>query len=207
MESTADDLIVSHIDRVRRLARAVCRRVSNDIDLEELISAGFVGLVQAARTFDTSQRVQFWTWAGWRVYGAMMDYARQMRGRRVSVGRNGKKLGPSARARVAWLPLEDLNADDEPAVESDIIDAIEYREQLTRIAAALPHCTDVQQSIIARRLRDEETRDIARELGMKQLAIDYQRKQATKKIKNIISMEETTCLTRLSAYKNHHSMT
>jgi RNA polymerase sigma factor for flagellar operon FliA len=46
--------------------------------LEDLVSAGVTGLVEAANRFDGSRNVQFKTLAEHRIRGAMLDYLRSL---------------------------------------------------------------------------------------------------------------------------------
>jgi RNA polymerase sigma factor FliA len=61
--------------RVPRLARALAPRISH-ASLDELTSAGYEGLVQAARRYDPACGVPFHAFAHYRVRGAMIDCAR-----------------------------------------------------------------------------------------------------------------------------------
>ena len=68
-------LVEKQAKRVRALARALAPRVPH-ASVEELESAGFEGLVQAALRFDATTGVPFKTFAHYRIRGAMIDAAR-----------------------------------------------------------------------------------------------------------------------------------
>jgi RNA polymerase sigma factor FliA len=72
----ADALIHAHLQLVRRLAWHVHGRVSASAELEELIQAGMVALVEAARTFE-DRGFAFSTYASVRIKGAMIDHLRR----------------------------------------------------------------------------------------------------------------------------------
>jgi RNA polymerase sigma factor FliA len=67
----------AEIDLVDIAARQLVRRVSRTVTLEDLKSFGQEGLLQAARTFDSSRGVPFRRWANVRVKGAMIDGVRR----------------------------------------------------------------------------------------------------------------------------------
>lgn len=63
---------------VYHLARQYASQHTN-ISLEDLVSEGYVGLVQASQKFDESRGVKFSTFATTRIRGAMMDSLRRDR--------------------------------------------------------------------------------------------------------------------------------
>jgi RNA polymerase sigma factor for flagellar operon FliA len=71
-----DTLIHAHLQLVRRLAWHVHGRVSSAAELEELIQAGMVALVEAARAFE-DRGFEFSTYASVRIKGAMIDHLRR----------------------------------------------------------------------------------------------------------------------------------
>jgi len=58
---------------VRSLASTVHRKLPPNVDLEDLISYGQVGLVEAARDFDPARGSRFSTYAYYRIRGAIYD--------------------------------------------------------------------------------------------------------------------------------------
>jgi RNA polymerase sigma factor for flagellar operon FliA len=66
-------LIESCQNLVRSLAQRVHRQLPASVDLEDLISYGQVGLVEAAADFDPQRGLQFATYAHYRIRGAIYD--------------------------------------------------------------------------------------------------------------------------------------
>lgn len=66
----------SALDRVEMLARVLCKQVSH-VSVEELRSAGYEGLVEAAQRYDPASGVPFPGFAHHRIRGAMIDIARR----------------------------------------------------------------------------------------------------------------------------------
>lgn len=72
-----DELILSHLPLVRHVVGRLAVDLPAGADLENLESAGVLGLVEAARAFDPSRNVQFKTFAYTRVRGAIIDELRR----------------------------------------------------------------------------------------------------------------------------------
>lgn len=77
-EQTArDELVVHHIWLVRHLTGKVTARLPPGVDVENLESAGMLGLVEAANRFDATRGVDFKSFAALRIRGAIYDEARR----------------------------------------------------------------------------------------------------------------------------------
>lgn len=63
---------------VEIMARRMRRTLESSVELEDLLSYGREGLLDAARRFDASRGVPFRVYANYRVRGAMMDGVRSM---------------------------------------------------------------------------------------------------------------------------------
>ena len=69
-------LVSSHMPLVRKIAWHVHGRVSNAIDIEDLVQIGMVALVEAAAGYEDRGHA-FSTYAGMRIRGAMIDHLRR----------------------------------------------------------------------------------------------------------------------------------
>ncbi len=69
-------LVNEHLWLVDRLAGQAARRFPNHVERTELWSAGVLGLVEAARRYDSSYNVPFAAYASARVRGEMLETAR-----------------------------------------------------------------------------------------------------------------------------------
>ena len=72
-----DEMILSHLPQVDLLARRLHRRCPQ-VELDDLISAATIGLIQAVDKFDTTRGLKLKTLAEHRIRGAMLDYLRQV---------------------------------------------------------------------------------------------------------------------------------
>src|SRR5579871_2559261 len=75
---TREQIILDHLPQVRSLAHWVHRRCPPSVALDDLISAGTVGLIQAVNRFDGRRNLKLKTLAEHRIRGAMADYLRQL---------------------------------------------------------------------------------------------------------------------------------
>lgn len=72
-----DQLILDHLPQVELLARKLHRRCPQ-VELDDLISAGTIGLIGAVDRFDPARNLKVKTLAEHRIRGAMLDYLRQL---------------------------------------------------------------------------------------------------------------------------------
>jgi RNA polymerase sigma factor for flagellar operon FliA len=71
-------LVLAHTGLVKALASRLAQRVPSHIELNELVSVGMMGLVEAARRYEPALGVPFDAFARRRVHGAMVDSLRGM---------------------------------------------------------------------------------------------------------------------------------
>lgn len=71
-------LLTQHLGLVHHVARQLARGLSTAAELDELVSAGSVGLIQAADSFDKSRGLSFSTYAVPRIRGAILDELRKL---------------------------------------------------------------------------------------------------------------------------------
>ena len=62
---------------VRRMAHHLAARLPSSVQIDDIIQAGMIGLMDAAARFEESQGNQFETYATQRIRGAMLDELRQ----------------------------------------------------------------------------------------------------------------------------------
>ena len=71
-------LLLEHLPIVRFLARRIHERLPQHVDVEDLVSAGVVGLMDAFTKFDPGKKVQFRSYAQFRIRGAILDSLRTL---------------------------------------------------------------------------------------------------------------------------------
>jgi RNA polymerase sigma factor for flagellar operon FliA len=73
-----DALIEQHRPYVRALALEIIRSLPPNVELDELIACGYLGLVEAAERYDPRYGASFQTFAYYRIRGAIYDGLRKM---------------------------------------------------------------------------------------------------------------------------------
>jgi RNA polymerase sigma factor for flagellar operon FliA len=74
--SSRDQLIMDGMAQVKLVARRIHSKLPGSVNLEDLISAGTVGLIMAIDRYDASQGVQLKTYAEYKIRGAILDSLR-----------------------------------------------------------------------------------------------------------------------------------
>ncbi|HEX3892174.1 MAG TPA: FliA/WhiG family RNA polymerase sigma factor [Terracidiphilus sp.] len=75
--SDGEDLVMQELPQVYYIAARIRERLPQHVEMEDLVSAGVVGLIEATRSFDGSKNVQFKTFAKFRIRGAILDSLRE----------------------------------------------------------------------------------------------------------------------------------
>ena len=70
-------LIIEHAEIAKRIALKMARRCPSWVVREDLVSAGLLGLTEAARRYDTSRAEPFLPFAEQRIRGAVLDELRR----------------------------------------------------------------------------------------------------------------------------------
>ena len=72
-----DALIRQHAPLVRRIAHHMIAKLPPNVELDDLIQVGMIGLAEALSRYESTQGVQFETFASQRIRGAMLDELRE----------------------------------------------------------------------------------------------------------------------------------
>lgn len=71
-----DRLLAEHLPQVRYIARRIHGRLPRNVQLEDLIHEGVIGLIDALDKFDPLKQVQLKSYAQFRIRGAILDSLR-----------------------------------------------------------------------------------------------------------------------------------
>lgn len=115
---------------VRRLAHQMIAKLPANVEIDDLIQVGMIGLTDALNRFDAAQGVQFETFATQRIRGAMLD---ELRGNDW-MSRGSRKQQRSIEAAVHRLEqkLGRAPQESEIAVEMNM-SLVEYQEMLGKV--------------------------------------------------------------------------
>jgi RNA polymerase sigma factor for flagellar operon FliA len=120
-----DHLVVRHEVLVKRIAYHLLGRLPKTIQLDDLIQAGMLGLLEASRHYDPSKGASFETYAGIRIKGHMLDEVRQNDWVPRSVYRNARLISEATRQKENQLGRV---AKDNEIAEALGISTEEYHE-------------------------------------------------------------------------------
>ena len=73
-----DELIMTYTPLIKYIATRLVARLPPQVAVDDLISCGIIGLIDAINKFDISKNVQFKTYAEFRIKGAMLDELRAL---------------------------------------------------------------------------------------------------------------------------------
>jgi RNA polymerase sigma factor for flagellar operon FliA len=96
-QQTQETLIKNHALLVKRIAHHLLGRLPQSVQLDDLIQAGMLGLLEAARHYDSSKGAAFETYAGIRIRGHMLDEVRRNDWVPRSVYRNSRMISEAVK--------------------------------------------------------------------------------------------------------------
>lgn len=192
--SLRDRRVAEHLPLARRLALRLSTKVPSTVDVDDLISAGTEGLLDAASKYNATRGVPFEAYARTRINGAMVDMLRAddhatrserrreraagaaERSMRRELGReltseeqSGLRGGTApalARAR-AFVTLDDCGDVLEQTVAIDAFEALSRSQTRARLVEAIRSLAEREQTILSLYYQEELTyREIGAALGV-----------------------------------------
>jgi len=101
LTSEQERVLLEHLPIVRFLARRIHERLPQHVDIEDLVSAGVVGLMDAFAKFDPTKKVQFRSYAQFRIRGAILDSLRTLDWSPRELRRKGRAVEEAIRVLTA----------------------------------------------------------------------------------------------------------
>jgi len=122
-----DQCVIKYAPLVKRIAHHMMATLPPSVQVDDMIQAGMLGLLDAAKRYQQSQGAQFETYAVQRVRGAMLDSLRQSDWLPRGLRKNLRKI------EGAIAKLEQRNG--RPPSETELADALgiqlpEYQQML-----------------------------------------------------------------------------
>ena len=93
-----DVLVRRHADLVKRIAYHLAGRLPPQVEVEDLVQSGMIGLLEAAQHFTAGRGASFETYAGIRIRGAMLDALRKLDWAPRSVHRKARAAAAAIRS-------------------------------------------------------------------------------------------------------------
>ncbi|RJG07914.1 RNA polymerase sigma factor FliA [Noviherbaspirillum cavernae] len=109
------DLLVEHASLVKRLAHQMRAKLPPSVEVDDLIQAGMMGLLDAVNRYEETHGAQFETYAVQRIRGAMLDELRSSDWLPRSIRQNMRKVDVAINAvqqRLGRSPSETEIADE-----------------------------------------------------------------------------------------------
>src|SRR5579863_4087163 len=172
--SDSDDLVMQELPQVYYIAARIRERLPQHVEMEDLVSAGVVGLLQATRSFDGSKNVQFKTFAKFRIRGAILDSLRETDWGSRYMRRRGREIAEATATLEAKLGRHPSEAEIAQEMQLDIdhlrrlvaqLDSLQLAGQKVAVANDQSDSLDVIES--APNLDDPDPFDLCLEGEMK----------------------------------------
>jgi RNA polymerase sigma factor for flagellar operon FliA len=93
--------MTEHLPIVRFIARRIHERLPQHVSIEDLYSAGVLGLLDAFGRFDPSKEVKFSTYAQFRIRGAILDSLRNLDWSPRELRRKGRAVQQAIQTLIA----------------------------------------------------------------------------------------------------------
>ncbi len=182
------DQIVRHASLVKRIAYHLLNRLPPTVQIDDLIQAGMVGLLEAASNFDPDRGASFETFAGIRIRGSMIDEIRRSDWTPRSVHRKFRSVSDAIR-RIE-------NDTGEDAKDSDVAQALgiglsEYHQILIDSSSSRIYSIDTMEESMqdaAIPSSSEDTPDEAFSSGEYQRQLAESIRQLPKKEQLVMSL-------------------
>lgn len=97
-QQTQEMLVKTHALMVKRIAHHLLGRLPHSVQLDDLVQAGMLGLLEAVRHYDSTKGASFETYAGIRIRGHMLDEVRRNDWVPRSVYRNARMISEAVRS-------------------------------------------------------------------------------------------------------------
>jgi RNA polymerase sigma factor for flagellar operon FliA len=143
-EALRNRLVEHYLYLVRLTAQRIGAKLPDEVDVDDLMSAGIFGLVDAIDAFDLERGVKFETYCAPRIRGAIIDELRSMDWVPRLVRHRAQKLNETVRA----LEIELGRSPNEDEIARRLNLSPPEMEKLTRDAAAVS-LVSLQQSVRA----------------------------------------------------------
>ena len=138
--TSRDTLVLDNLSVVGMVVRRLARKLPPSVDLDDIQSAGILGLMDAAQKYDSTRGARFRTYAEVRVQGAILDYLRSLswaprgmhrRAKEIESARSIVEQRKSGTATVAELAQElDLTLEQchQQLMQADTLDFCEVED-------------------------------------------------------------------------------
>lgn len=115
-----DRRVLNHIGLAKAIAHRIHQTLPVHVELDDLFHAGVIGLLDAAKKYDATRRVDFSTYAKHRIRGAILDSLRQLDTASRDLRRRWKQIETARVQLRALLERDPTEAEIADHLEMDI---------------------------------------------------------------------------------------
>jgi RNA polymerase sigma factor for flagellar operon FliA len=90
-----NELVMRELPQVYYVAARIRERLPNHVELEDLVQAGVIGLLEACRNYDSTKDARFSTFAKFRIRGAILDSLRKLDWGSRTLRKKGREIAGS----------------------------------------------------------------------------------------------------------------
>ncbi len=87
-----NELVMRELPQVYYVAARIRERLPKHVEMEDLVQAGVIGLLEACRNYDSTKDAQFSTFAKFRIRGAILDSLRKLDWGSRTLRRKGREI-------------------------------------------------------------------------------------------------------------------
>ncbi|HEY0759303.1 MAG TPA: FliA/WhiG family RNA polymerase sigma factor [Acidisarcina sp.] len=105
--------VEQELTQVYYIAARIRERLPQHVEMEDLVNAGVIGLLEAWRNFDATKNAQFKTFAKFRIRGAILDSLRELDWGSRAVRKQGREIAAAQgklEGELGRSPLEEETA-------------------------------------------------------------------------------------------------
>jgi RNA polymerase sigma factor FliA len=105
-----NELVLQELPQVYYVAARIRERLPKHVEMEDLVQAGVIGLLEACRNYDSDKDAQFSTFAKHRIRGAILDSLRKLDWGSRALRRRGREIAACVAAlegRLGRYPQEE----------------------------------------------------------------------------------------------------
>jgi len=152
-EDEQEKLILNHMDDVRQVARSIVHRLPVSVQLDDLVQAGSIGLIDAAKRYGPGRNLPFLQYARIRITGAIIDSLRELDWASRYLRTRQQKLDNATRALESKLKRKPQSEEIADSLGMDLnsfyefAQAVQNRQEVDFEPQEDSECRSVQESV------------------------------------------------------------
>jgi RNA polymerase sigma factor FliA len=125
-----NELVIRALPQVYYVAARIRERLPQHVDMEDLVHAGVIGLIEACRNYDDSKNAQFNTFARFRIRGAILDSLRKLDWGSRTLRKKGRAITSSIAKLASSLGRQPLQEEIAADLQMDLDELLSTLTQL-----------------------------------------------------------------------------